>query len=129
MKNTKSFHRHLINVSGVSRTMKSIVLVALIAFSSVVSANTEPLKKAEPTLITQEVSELLKNPSFEVEKDMLANVTLTVNKNNELVVLSVDSESEQIVNYIKSRLNYNKLSVDVDEQTYKVPVRITAEEN
>ena len=111
------------------KTIKSIVLVALIAFSSVVSANTEPVKKAESSLITQEVSELLKNPSFEVEQDMLANVTLTVNKNNELVVLSVDSESELVVNYIKSRLNYIELSADVETQTYKVPVRITTEEN
>jgi len=111
------------------KTIKSIVLVALIAFSSVVSANTEPVKKAESNRITEEVSELLKNPSFEVEKDLLANVTLTVNKNNELVVLSVDSDSELVASYIKSRLNYSKLSVNVDEQTFKVPLRITTEEN
>jgi hypothetical protein len=111
------------------KTIKSFLLAAIIATSSVLSASTEPVTKVEPNLITQEVSELLKNPSFDVEQDLLANVTLTINKNNELVVLSVDSESEQVVNYIKSRLNYHKLSADVDTQTFKIPVRIKAEEN
>jgi hypothetical protein len=107
------------------KTIKSFLLVAVIAFSSVLSASTNPIEKAENGVISKEVSKLLKNPSFEITKDILASVKLVVNKNNEIVVLSVDSESETVIEYIKSRLNYNKLSVAVDEQTYIVPVRIT----
>lgn len=113
----------------IKNSIKTILLAAVIATSSVLSATTEPVENADPTTITQEIGKLLKNPTFEVEKDVLANVTLTVNKNNEIVVLSVDSDNEHVVNYIKSRLNYNKLSTNVNAQTYKVPVRITAEED
>lgn len=108
------------------KNLKTILLALVIATSSVLSARTEPVKKTVKTSITQDVSDLLKNPTFRVEKELLADVTLTVNKNNEIVVLSVDSESSQVINFIKNRLNYNKLSENVDAKTYVVPVRITA---
>ena len=97
------------------KTIKSIVLVALIAFSSVVSANTNPenpvkTTKAESNVITQQVEKLLQDPTFEIEKDIIASVTLTINKKNEIVVLSVDTDDYIVEEYIKSRLNYKKLS-------------------
>ena len=111
------------------KKIKTILLAVVIATSSVLSASTEPVKEAVKTIITEEVGNLLKNPTFEVTKELLADVRLTINKNNEMVVLSVDSESEQVVNYIKSRLNYNKLSEKVDEKTYVVPVIIKPEDD
>lgn len=110
------------------KNLKTILLAVVIATSSVLSASTEPVKATVKTTITQDVSDLLKNPTFRVEKELLADVTLTVNKNNEIVVLSVDSESSQVVNFIKNRLNYNKLTENVDAKTYVIPVRITPEE-
>ena len=111
------------------KKVKTILLAVVIATSSVLSASTEPVKEAVKTIITEEVGNLLKNPTFEVTKELLADVRLTINKNNEMVVLSVDSESEQVVNYIKSRLNYNKLSEKVAEKTYVVPVIIKPEDD
>ena len=77
------------------KTIKSILLVAAVAFSSVLSANTNPnasnpAAAAESNVITQEVGKLLQNPYFNVDEEITANVTLTINKNNEIVVLSVD---------------------------------------
>ena len=117
------------------KTIKSFLLVALIAFSSVLSASTNPenAKKAtsaEPNVITQEVGKLLQSPSFEIEKDIVASVTLTVNKNNEIVVLSVDTEDEVLEGFIKGRLNYNVLPSNTitKEKTFIVPVRLKVEE-
>ena len=116
------------------KTIKSMLLVAAIAFSSVLAANTnpndaEPATTTESNVITQEVGKLLKNPSFLVDDDITANVTLTINKNNEIVVLSVDSEDESLEDYIKARLNYNELpsTVKSGEITFIVPVRLQAE--
>jgi len=116
------------------KTMKSILLVAIIAFSSVLSASTNPNEAnpattAEPNVITEEVRELLKNPSFVVDHDIYANVTLTINKNNEIVVLSVDSDDSSVEGYIKGRLNYNELPVATTNKgkTFIVPVRLEAE--
>ena len=111
------------------KTIKMLLLVVAITFSSVLSASTAP-KNAETLAITTDVAKRLENPSFILEKEALANVTVTVNKNNELVVLSVDSDNQEIVDYIKGRLNYSKISVELYDKskTYIVPVRLTIEE-
>ncbi|MBT8272198.1 MAG: hypothetical protein KJO77_00220 [Bacteroidia bacterium] len=116
------------------KTIKSLLLVVAIAFSSVLTANTDPNEatpssNAESNVITQQVEKLLKNPSFLVDHDMIAKVTLTINKNNEIVVLSVDSEDKTVENYIKSRLNYNELPVAFisSEKTFMVPVKLETE--
>ena len=111
------------------KTIKMLLLVVAITFSSVLSASTAP-KNAETNAIVTDVYERLENPSIILEKETLANVTITVNKNNELVVLSVDSENQDIVEFIKSRLNYSKISVELYDKskTYIVPVRLTIEE-
>ena len=116
------------------KTMKSFLLIAAIAFSSVLTASTNPVeanpaKATESTVITQEVGKLLQNPTFLVDQDTYVNVTLTINKNNELVVLSVDSEDKQIEGFIKARLNYQELpeAVKTGERNFMVPVKIEAE--
>lgn len=116
------------------KTIKSLLLVVAIAFSSVLTANTDPNEanpstSAESNVITKEVGKLLKNPSFLVDHDMTAKVTLTINKNNEIVVLSVDSEDRTVENYIKSRLNYNELPTAFisSEKTFIVPVKLETE--
>lgn len=112
------------------RTIKAFLLVVALTFSSVLFASTtsEDLK-ADSAVITNEIGKLLKNPSFLVEKEIVAHVTLTLNKNNEMVVLSVDSKNKQIKDFIKSRINYNELpkKVDTEGQIFVVPVRITVE--
>lgn len=113
------------------RTIKTVLLVVALTFSSVLvaSTNSEDLK-ADSAVITNEIGKLLKNPTFFVEKEIVAQVTLTLNKNNEMVVLSVDSEDAYVANFIKSRINYNELPTTVDsvDKTFIVPVRITIEE-
>lgn len=112
---------------------KSFVLIAALVVSSVLSAST-PRAKAEATKnqfvqVTEAVESLLSNPSFAVEKEMIAEVTLTINKNNEIVVLSIDCENESLEGYLKSRLNYNELPTKLNgsTKTFVVPVRITSE--
>ena len=113
------------------KTIKSLLLVAAIAFSSVLIANTNPIETnpattGETTVITKEVYKLLKNPGFLIDHDILASVKLTINKNNEIVVLSVDSEDETVKSYIKARLNYNQLpeAYTGNVKTFIVPVRL-----
>ena len=50
------------------------------------------------------------------------------NDNNEMVVLSVNCEQKGVCSYIKSKLNYKELSIDVNNKNryYIVPVRITS---
>lgn len=124
----KSINQKVTNVISVGKTVKVFLLVFTIAFSSVLHASTTP-KDLESTAITTEVAQLLKKPKFLLENDISVNVTITFNKDNEIVVLSVDSENEQIKDFIKNRLNYSKLAYDIynKKQTFIVPVRLDVE--
>ena len=111
------------------RTIKTLLLAVTLAVSSVFSANATD-SSTEPAFITTEVGKLLKSPQFEIEKEVQVYVRLAFNENNEMVVLFVESDNKMINNYIKSRLNYKKLSQTVinRDKDYIVPVRITPSE-
>ena len=113
------------------RQLKALLLVLALTFSSTLMANTNPEDRAtESEVITGKIGKLLENPNFDVQNEITAFVTLTLNKNNELVVLSVDSDEQKMTGYIKSRLNYKKISESFEtlDGKFIVPVRITAEE-
>jgi len=114
------------------RTIKTLLLIVVLTFSSVLvaSTNTED-KRAESVAITEEIGKLLQNPSFLVDGDINASVKVTLNKNNEFVVLSVDTEDIYVENFIKSRLNYQELPVTIKEgtKTFIVPIKITTEDD
>ncbi|MCK0108966.1 hypothetical protein MWU58_06660 [Flavobacteriaceae bacterium S0825] len=114
------------------KQLKTLLLAVTLTFSSVLmaSTNTEKPSTTESSKITVKIERFLKNPSFDVDYEMTAKVTLTLNKNNELVVLSVDSEDDKMESFIKSRLNYRKVSGSYEtlNKEFVVPVRITSGE-
>jgi hypothetical protein len=117
------------SVVNVRKALNVLILAVALTFSGMLSASTEPAKKIaehSDSSVCKKVSNLLKNPSFEVENDLSATVLITVNQENELVVLSVDSDHETFESYIKSRLNYEKLDASFigKGRTFKVPVRL-----
>jgi hypothetical protein len=104
-------------------------LAAAFVFSGVLSASTEPAKVTianSDSSVSLKVSKLLKNPHLRVEKDLSATVLITINQENELVVLSVDSEHEVFESFIKNRLNYEKLESNFDGKgrTFRVPITL-----
>lgn len=107
------------------KTLKMLTLVVAITFSSVLSASTNPTKKAESTTITETIGGLLKDPHFHLESDEHIIVDFFVNKDDQIVVLSVDTENIVIENYIKGRLNYKKLpKTAIKTNRFKIPVKI-----
>jgi len=113
------------------RTIKTLLLIVALTFSSVLVASTNVEdKRAESVAITEEIGRLLQNPSFLVDEEITANVMITLNKNNEFVVLSVDTDNSYVENFIKSRLNYQELPVTLKDitKTFIVPIRITPED-
>ncbi len=113
------------------RTIKTLLLIVALTFSSVLVASTNVEdKRAESVAITEEIGRLLQNPSFLVDEEITANVMITLNKNNEFVVLYVDTDKIYVENFIKSRLNYQELPVTLKDgaKTFIVPIRITPED-
>ncbi len=107
------------------RTLKTLALLVTLTFSSVLFAGTNP-KSENPTSLNEQIGELLKNPQFTIDDDLEAFVTFTFNKNQEIVVLSIDSNNKELKNFITKRLNYHKVTItsksNVDN--YIVPVRL-----
>lgn len=113
------------------RNLKNFLLAATLVFSGVLSAsnNDENKNEAAALAVSQEIGNLLQKPHFDVDSEFNAVVTIAVNEDRQMVVLSVDCNSKQICSYIKSRLNYQALPSDVafNEKKFKIPVKVTPE--
>jgi len=122
----KNDEHRCINIIDASKTLKMLVLVVAITFSSVLSASTNPIENAEPASITETVTDLLQNPNFQLYEDVNAMVKIFINEDNEIVVLSVATENEAVESFIKSRLNYKSLSkkVNGNSKSFKIPVKL-----
>ncbi len=128
----KNHENKSVNIFDVSKTLKMLVLVATIAFSSTVSASTNLSEKVdEPNLISETVSKLLERPYFQLNEDINTKVEIAINKDKEIVVLSVDTKDKKVENYIKSRLNYKKIPNDVivdGVEHYTIPIKMLKSE-
>ena len=109
----------------IMKTLKMFVLAVAITFSTVLSASTNPIEKAEPASISETVEKLLKNPNVQLEKAVDAIVEIYINQKHEIVVLSVDTEHRAVAKFICSRLNYKKVDDTFEpRRTFRVPVRM-----
>jgi len=102
-----------------------ITAVAFLAVSAV-SANELP---AGPTgNLSTQIHKMLESNSFDIVDDLTADVRFTINKEGEIVVLSVETEDQSLEGFVKGRLNYQKVDITnyKEGKMYTVPVRITA---
>lgn len=110
------------------KTINSILVAfALVCATSLTAANNPADDKNAIQLASEEIAEMLKAPAFEVSEKLTTQVSLFVNNEHELVVLSVDTKNIEVENYVKARLNYQKLSSElVPGKEYKLPLTITS---
>lgn len=108
------------------KKLQASLLIAALVFSSVLSASVVKKENSAVTL-TEEIGTLLQNPDFKVEGDVVASVDFMLNKDHEIVVLSVDAPNSKIESFIKRRLNYKSINnfYSKEDKHIKVPVRFT----
>jgi hypothetical protein len=103
----------------------TLVLAAMLATSSVFaleSGSTDP-----KTDLSTQIGKLLEKNSFVIkEADLTAEVLFTLNRDHELVVISVQTEDAVLDSFVKGRLNYQKVQVSSfkEGKMFKVPVRV-----
>ena len=109
------------------KKLQALFLATVLLVGSVATAATIPTKeKVNPT--TEEFKSLLSDSSFIVEADTYAYVTFMLNKEGEVVVLSVDTENEAVEYFVKARLNYHRLITPLEHGIeYKLPVLLKGE--
>ena len=105
----------------------AVLLVVLVLGTSQLFANNNVELNPEQKL-RNKVAVLLEKPEIKVENQELnANIEFTVNSNNEIVVLTVDAEEEAVADYVKSRLNYQKIDATVSKKgnrIFKIALKI-----
>lgn len=101
--------------------------IALLSVSTL-SANPVTEVKNPASELSTQIQSLLKENTFRVNTDMIANVRFTINNKGEIVVLSVETENLALEGFVKNRLNYKKADVANVKpgKVYTVPVRIKA---
>ncbi len=105
------------------KNLKSIIAIFAISFATVFSSyaeETPPIEKTQ-NLRSEIISMLGSQAPFTIDESSKAEVVFTVTAQNEIVVLSVNSESFEFSNYVKSRLNYKK----IDTKGLKVRAQYT----
>ena len=106
------------------KTLNVLMVAALLTVNTAFATGTEPTTDNKEKTVTEQVASLLDKPEFEVTKELIAQVTLMINNKHEVVVLSVDTDEEYVADFIKSRLNYEKLSTRTIGSQFTLPVRI-----
>ncbi len=107
-----------------------LVAAALLISSNALAFEGESSPKDPESEICTQISDLLRKNRFELQSkgDLTAFVRFTLNGENEIVVLSVETEDDRLEGYVKARLNYHKLGdQDFEEgKLYHLPIRIKA---
>lgn len=107
----------------------SYVITAAMLFSAGTLLANPKIDRGPEVGLSDQISEMLSDNSFsDSAQDLVAQVRFTLNDDGEIVVLSVETNSDTLENFIKSRLNYHKVKVsNVKEgKLYTVPVRIAS---
>jgi len=112
--------------------MKNLKLsiIAFLVFTITVSAAIiEPIKPT--SLLRSEIIEFIgANCPYDYDKDeCTAEVIFTVNTNSEIIILSVESPNERAEAYLKSKLNYKKVSHKSkrEGEIFLLPLRMVRE--
>ncbi len=105
----------------------SLVLVAamLLSAGNLVAKEVKPVNPHKS--LSAQISLRLNDPSFiQSDVELTAQIRFTLNNEGQIVVLSVDTESPVVERFVKHRLNYHKVELDVykEGKIYTIPVRI-----
>jgi len=104
------------------KNVKVLLVASALFIGTLISAAAEPAPVVK-TKFSHEIAKLLENPNFDME--VTTSVSFVINSEEEIVVLSVDTNNLVVERFIKSRLNYAKIESDlVYGKEYTVPIRI-----
>ena len=95
------------------KTFKSIIAILTICMVTISSCygseKTTPFTKKKD--LTSEIISILGSPvKFPIDGNSEAEVTFTVNAENEIIVVSVSSENREFRHQLKRALNFKKIS-------------------
>lgn len=96
--------------------MKKLIIVAIALFTLNVSAAEKPVKPNEN--LRTEIVKLLKNDnSFNfIKNDITIEVLFTINSRGELIIISANTQNENVERIIKNKLNYKTVNFKIKKE-------------
>lgn len=108
--------------------MKKIIVLALvICFGINVGFADDSKKTPLNSELRSEIVKLLDAPEIDLLKEeTIAVIKFILNADGELVILSVTSDNDQVDNYVKSKLNYQKVATKkyISGKIFVMPLKI-----
>lgn len=109
------------------KTLKTVFVAFSILIASSAFATSSTIPSGTPETVTKEMSALLDHPSFLVTQEHTVAVEFVLNKDNEVVVLSVDSNDANVRNFINVRLNRTVLDSKLEQgKVFILPVKFVS---
>ena len=102
----------------------TVIALSLFVTSATYANETETTSSDQ---LSSQVAELLGNHPFdEVEEGIEATVSFMLNKEGEIVIVSVDSDSEGVEQFVKEKLNYQKVNTIglKNGKIYEIPLTL-----
>ncbi|SDM98283.1 hypothetical protein [Kriegella aquimaris] len=110
------------------RKISLMLIAAMLLVTGSMWANGPETEKPTKQL-TARIWSLLKKNAFDAELvDQTADVRFIVNRDHEIVILTIDSNSKELEYAIKYKLNYKKVEFSSykEGETYIIPIRVVA---
>ena len=89
----------------------------------------EELKPKPGKSLSYQIKNLIGHDVIKVQdQDLKGKILFIINKDQEIVVLSVEADTREMETYIKGSLNYKKVAIGkwVEGKKYLVPILVTA---
>ena len=111
------------------KSYKSILLLSAVLLLNVVTVFANPIKPTDQ--LREEIVDIIGFSFLDdyEENEYSAEVLFTVNSDQELIVLSVSSESDEAEDYLRDKLNYKTVDHTPTKygEIYLLPVKMVKE--
>lgn len=109
------------------RKSSLFLVAAMLLFAGSIFANDVKSEDNPRKKLSTQIAELLRDNSIVVQGEEVATVLFTLNEEKEIVVLSVKTDSGKLEQFVKGRLNYQKVTLEDyrEGRTYSLPVRVS----
>ena len=105
------------------RKFKLLALAIVISTSSLFATDFNESDSKDG--MRNQIVKLLKTPDFTLANDLTVTIEFTFSSAGEIVVLSVDSKDNNILDYIRKNLNYKKIeNPGKRDKRYTMPIKV-----
>ncbi|NVJ89445.1 MAG: hypothetical protein HWD82_08395 [Flavobacteriaceae bacterium] len=103
------------------------ILVVFTTFTTFSNNDNEDKKEVVKKELKTTIKSLLSSYDNKLDSNANATINFIINSKGEIIVLSVETDKQEIASYIKTKLNYKKTSLKNIKklEAYTLPVKFT----